>query len=85
MQETGGSIAPTGDASYARVVAFLLADLGVTKTYSRPYTPSDHPYSESNFKTDERARLHGLDRARVPNYRLAFPDRFNDIEHARAH
>jgi transposase InsO family protein len=26
-------------------------DLGVTKTHSRPYTSSDNPYSESNFKT----------------------------------
>jgi putative transposase len=30
---------------------FLLADLGVTKTHSRPYTSNDNPYSESNFKT----------------------------------
>jgi putative transposase len=52
-------------------VAFLLADLGITKTHSRPYTSSDNPYSESNFKTLK--------------YRLAFPARFDDIEHARGH
>ena len=51
--------------------AFLLADLGITKTHSRPYTSSDNPYSESNFKTLK--------------YRPEFPDRFDDIEHARAH
>jgi putative transposase len=45
--------------------------LGVTKTHSRPYTSSDNPYSESNFKTLK--------------YRPEFPDRFDDIEHARAH
>ena len=55
----------------AKPVAFLLADLGVTKTHSRPYTSSDNPYSESNFKTLK--------------YRPEFPARFDDIEHARAH
>ena len=38
-------------AQRAKPVAFLLADLGITKTHSRPYTSSDNPYSESNFKT----------------------------------
>jgi len=49
----------------------LLDDLGVSKTHSRPYTSSDNPYSESNFKTLK--------------YRPAFPARFDSIEHARAH
>jgi putative transposase len=35
----------------SKPVAFMLADLGLTKTHSRPYTSSDNPYSESNFKT----------------------------------
>ena len=39
--------------------------------HSRPYTSSDNPYSESNFKTLK--------------YRPEFPERFDDIEHARAH
>ena len=50
---------------------FLLADLGVTKAHSRPHTSSDSPYSESNFKTLK--------------CRPEFPERFADIEHARAH
>ena len=37
---------------------------------SRPYTSSDNPYSEANFKTLK--------------YRPEFPDRFDDIEQARA-
>ena len=45
--------------------------LGITKTHSRPYTSSDNPYSESNFKTLK--------------YRPAFPARFDSIEHAREH
>ena len=49
----------------------LLDDLGVSKTHSRPYTSSDNPYSESNFKTLK--------------YRPAFPARFDSIEHAREH
>ena len=49
----------------------LLPDFGITKTHSRPYTSSDNPYSESNFKTLK--------------YRPEFPERFDSIEHARAH
>ncbi len=60
-----------GSPMRAKPVAFLLADLGVTKTHSRPYTSTDNPYSESNFKTLK--------------YRPEFPERFDDINHARAH
>ena len=63
--------ADRGAPQRAKPVAFLLADLGVTKTHSRPYTSSDNPYSESNFKTLK--------------YRPEFPARFDSIEHARAH
>ena len=63
--------ADRGAPQRAKPVAFLLADLGITKTHSRPYTSSDNPYSEANFKTLK--------------YRPEFPARFDDIEHARAH
>jgi putative transposase len=63
--------ADRGAPQRAKPVAFLLADLGITKTHSRPYTSSDNPYSESNFKTLK--------------YRPEFPARFDDIEHARNH
>jgi putative transposase len=63
--------ADRGAPQRAKPVQFLLADLGVTKTHSRPYTSSDNPYSESNFKTLK--------------YRPEFPARFDSIEHARAH
>jgi putative transposase len=63
--------ADRGAPQRAKPVAFLLADLGITKTHSRPYTSSDNPYSESNFKTLK--------------YRPEFPARFDAIEHARAH
>jgi putative transposase len=35
----------------AKPVAMLLADLGVTRSHSRPHVPDDNPYSESQFKT----------------------------------
>ena len=35
----------------SKPVAFLLADLGVTKSHSRPHVSNDNPYSESQFKT----------------------------------
>jgi putative transposase len=62
--------ADRGSSMTAKPLAFLLADLGVTKTHSRPYTSSDNPYSESQFKTLK--------------YRPGFPKRFDSIEQARA-
>jgi transposase InsO family protein len=35
----------------SKPVALLLADLGVTKTHSRPHVSNDNPYSEAQFKT----------------------------------
>jgi putative transposase len=61
--------ADRGIAMRSKPVAFLLADLAVTKTHSRPYTSTDNPYSEAQFKTLK--------------YRPDFPDRFQSIEHAR--
>ena len=54
--------ADRGTAMRSKPVAFLLADLGVLKTHSRPYTSTDNPYSEAHFKTLK--------------YRPEFPDRF---------
>jgi len=62
--------ADRGTAMTSKPVAFLLADLGVLKTHSRPYTSTDNPYSEAQFKTLK--------------YRPEFPDRFDSINHARA-
>jgi putative transposase len=62
--------ADRGSSMTSKPVAFLLSDLGVTKTHSRPYTSTDNPYSEAQFKTLK--------------YRPGFPARFDSIEHARA-
>jgi putative transposase len=62
--------ADRGSSMTSKPVAFLLADLGVTKTHSRPYTSTDNPYSEAQFKTLK--------------YRPGFPDRFGSIQHSRA-
>ena len=43
--------ADRGSSMRSRPVALLLADLGVAKTHTRPYTASDNPYSEAQFKT----------------------------------
>jgi putative transposase len=61
--------ADRGSSMTSKPVAFLLSDLGVTKSHSRPYTSTDNPYSEAQFKTLK--------------YRPAFPARFDSIEHAR--
>jgi len=62
--------ADRGTSMTSRPVAFLLADLGVTKTHSRPHVSNDNPYSEAQFKTLK--------------YRPGFPDRFGSIQDARA-
>jgi putative transposase len=43
--------ADRGTSMTAKPVAMLLADLGVTKSHSRPHVPDDKPYGESQFKT----------------------------------
>jgi putative transposase len=63
--------ADRGQAMVSKSVAFLLADLGVTKTHSRPHVSNDNPFSEAQFKTLK--------------YRPAFPDRFGSLQDARAH
>ncbi len=62
--------ADNGSSMASKPVAFLLADLGVTKSHSRPHTSNDNPYSESHFRTLK--------------YRPDFPDTFGCIEDARA-
>ena len=62
--------ADRGSSMTSKPVAFLLADLGIARTHNRPYTSTDNPYSEAQFKTLK--------------YRPAFPARFDSIEHARA-
>ena len=61
--------ADNGSSMRSKPVAFLLADLGVTKSHSRPHVSDDNPFSESQFKTLK--------------YRPEFPDRFGSIQDAR--
>jgi putative transposase len=61
--------ADRGPSMRSKPVAFLLADLGVAKSHSRPYTSTDNPYSESQFKTMK--------------YRPDFPNRFGSLQDAR--
>jgi len=62
--------ADRGRVMTSKPLAFLMADLGVTKTHSRPYVSDDNPYSESQFRTMK--------------YRPEFPDRFGCIQDSRA-
>lgn len=43
--------ADRGGAMTSKPIAVLFADLGVTKTHSRPHVSNDNPYSEAQFKT----------------------------------
>jgi len=62
--------ADRGTAMRSKLVAQLLADLGITKSHSRPYTSTDNPYSEAQFKTLK--------------YHRTFPKSFGCIEDAQA-
>lgn len=63
--------ADNGGAMRSKPVSFLMADLGITKTHSRPSVSNDNPFSEAQFKTLK--------------YRPTFPKRFSSMEHAREH
>jgi putative transposase len=62
--------ADRGGPMKAKATALLLADLGVTKSHSRPHTSNDNPFSEAHFKTLK--------------YQPEFPKRFGSIEDAKA-
>jgi putative transposase len=62
--------ADRGSAMTSKPVALLMADLGVTKTHSRPHVSNDNPFSEAQFKTLK--------------YRPDYPDRFGCAADARS-
>jgi putative transposase len=62
--------ADRGAAMTSKPVALLLADLGVTKTHSRPQVANDNPFSEAQFRTLK--------------YSPQFPERFGSLEDGRA-
>lgn len=43
--------ADNGGPMRSKPLAYLLADLGMTKSHSRPHTSNDNPFSEAQFKT----------------------------------
>lgn len=61
--------ADRGTSMTSKSVATLLADLGVTRSHSRPSVSNDNPYSEALFKTMK--------------YAPVFPERFGSIGEAR--
>ena len=63
--------ADRGSSMTSKPVAFLLADLGITQSHSRPHVSDDNPFSEAQFKTLK--------------YRPDFPGRFTSIQAARLH
>lgn len=62
--------ADRGSSMTSKPVALLMADLGVTKTHSRPHVSNDNPFSEAQFKTLK--------------YRPDYPNRFGCQSDARA-
>jgi putative transposase len=62
--------ADRGSSMTSKPVAFLLADLGTTKSHSRPHVSNDNPHIESLFKTAK--------------YQPDFPTTFPSIQAARS-
>ena len=62
--------ADRGSPMKAKTTAQLFADLGITRSHSRPHVSNDNPFSESQFKTLK--------------YRPGFPKRFGSQEDAKA-
>jgi putative transposase len=62
--------ADRGPSMTSKPVALLMADLGITRSHSRPHVSNDNPFSESQFKT---LKYHPL-----------FPERFGSLQDARA-
>jgi len=62
--------ADRGTSMTSKSVAQLLVDLDVARSHSRPHVSNDNPFSEAAFKTLK--------------YCPAFPDHFDDLDHARA-
>lgn len=62
--------ADRGSSMSSKPVALLMADLGVTKTHSRPQVSNDNPFSEAQFKTLK--------------YRPDYPERFGCQADARS-
>jgi putative transposase len=61
--------ADRGGPMIAKSLAHLLADLGISKSHSRPYNADDNLYSEAQFRTLK--------------YRLDYPKRFGSLVAAR--
>jgi len=61
--------ADRGSPMIAKSTALLYADLGISKSHSRPHVSDDNPFSEAAFKTLK--------------YRPELPDRFGSIQDAR--
>jgi putative transposase len=61
--------ADRGTSMTSKTVSALLADLGVTRSHSRPHVSNDNPFSEAQFKTLK--------------YLPEFPKSFASLAHAR--
>jgi putative transposase len=61
--------ADQGSSMRSKNVAFLLSDLGIIKSHSRPHVSNDNPFSEAQFKTLK--------------YQPQFPQRFGSLEDSR--
>ena len=87
--------ADRGSSMTSKPVAFLLADLGVTQSHSRPHISNDNPFSEAQFKTlkyrpdfpagSPRSRRRACTPTLRPLVQRSTPAHRADTSHARRH
>ena len=84
--------ADRGPSMTSKTVAHLMADLGITKSHSRPYTSTDNPFSRESVQNDEvppgiprsvrvRPRCPGLWPDLLPLEQLRSPAQRNRLPH----
>jgi putative transposase len=65
--------ADRGTSMKSKPVTQLMADLGVTKSHSRPKVSDDNPFSEAQFKTLKYLVVSWSHSAMLPRFNTRYP------------
>ena len=77
--------ADRGSSMTSKTVAQLLADLGVTRSHSRPHVSNDNPFSEAQFKTLKHSPRFPTHFASLAHARTFTDEFFNDYNNHHRH
>jgi putative transposase len=77
--------ADRGTSMTSKPVSALLADLGITRSHSRPRVSNDNPFSEAQFKTLKYVYDFPTSFGSLPEARLFLEGFFNEYNHIHHH